>query len=513
MGMISRFIKPVCLCYKFGMMNSKFFLFLLSVVFLVLLTHCDRGEPSKDVVTSVSSQVSTPAQQVAVGCAGCHDQIKLDPNHELACVSCHGGVDETSDKVAAHNGLITQPAHPDNMEAACGSCHGMQIKDAEHALHFTLKNKVNQIRAHFGRDTELANLTQVPEHESLDSLQALSDDMLRRRCLRCHLYSAGDDYPYVARGTGCAACHLSFESAKMLSHGFQKPTQRQCQSCHYGNYVGSDYIGRFENDHNWEYRTPYVTSEPFFRPYGIEHLNLATDIHQQKGLVCTDCHGAVGHNETKPTCMSCHEWQPGTPLPQGLVVEADGTTLTLTGKASGKKHPIPQLKHPAHKQYIKQVSCQVCHAQWAVNDGTVSLLLSSSDDLNQWERLTVQGSSYVEQVLEHNLYSFDEELPLAMPDGITGLPKEGIWYKGYSQRRWEDLLLCKDAQGIIQVCRPILDLRLSMLSDTGQVMFDNSRGIDTGLRPYAPHTVGAAGLFYLDRFAHLLSPEPTAPTN
>ena len=34
----------------------------------------------------------------------------------------------------------------------------------------------------------------------------------------------------------------------MQSHAFSTPTDKQCLSCHYGNYVGGDYYGRYEHD-------------------------------------------------------------------------------------------------------------------------------------------------------------------------------------------------------------------------------------------------------------------------
>jgi hypothetical protein len=68
------------------------------------------------------------------------------------------------------------------------------------------------------------------------------------------------------------------------------------------------------------------------------------------------------------------------------------------------------------------------------------------------------------------------------------------------------MIIQEDADGVIKVFRPILDLRLSLVEADGQVSFDNVSGIGSGLLPYTPHTTGHAGLFYLDRFKHLLPP-------
>ena len=91
-----------------------------------------------------------------------------------------------------------------------------------------------------------------------------------------------------------------------------------------------------------------------------------------------------------------------------------------------------------------------------------------------------------------------------MPDTLTGKVMPGVWYKGFTERRWERMLVRQDSDGRIKVFRPILDLRLSYVDSDENVVFDNIRGEDQVLLPYTPHTTGKAGMFYLDRFAHLL---------
>lgn len=146
--------------------------------------------------------------------------MELDKNHRLSCSSCHKGNAQSNEKSVAHTGLIIQPAHPESMAANCGGCHQEQVKAIHQAGHFTLKNEVNLVRRSFGATTDLPSLTQIPTSESPGNLLALADDLLRRRCLRCHLYFKGDDYPAVTHGTGCAACHLGFENGKLTSHSF-----------------------------------------------------------------------------------------------------------------------------------------------------------------------------------------------------------------------------------------------------------------------------------------------------
>jgi hypothetical protein len=360
----------------------------------------------------------------------------------------------------------------------------------------------------------IPGLTEIPVASEQTTPLQLADDLLRRRCLRCHVYSSGDDYPLTGHGTGCAACHLTFGEGKLQNHQLlAKPTDRQCLGCHYGNVVGADYYGRYEHDYNWEYRTPYVTREPYVRAYGIEYHDLIPDIHQQRGLACIDCHRShqlMTGGQNPLTCATCHRsaLDENRPLPDNVVRE--NGELLLTSRIDGKKHLIPPLSHPAHEQYGQQVACQVCHAQWAFNDSTTHLLRSESEDFLSWERLTVQGSSQIEQMLEHNLNSDEEELPVAMRDGITGEERPGVWYQGFIQRRWEEMLIRRDSDGVIKVFRPVLDLRLSAIDSEETVLLDSVAGSGPELLPYTPHTTGAAGMFYRNRFAGLLEPPPPA---
>ena len=503
-----RFIDVAALCYCVNIMINNYtaLLFIFAISFL----GCSQEQQQAE-----KKNVNKPpalSKERAGGCLGCHGNLLLDKPHDIGCIKCHGGNNNSSDKDAAHKGMVARPAHPDQMQISCGNCHAQQLESAKTDIHFTLENKINKIRTHFGANEKIKSLIQVPVPDKIDSRLDLADDMLRKRCLRCHLYSEGDSYPYVQHGTGCAACHLKFTNGQMDSHFFSKPEKRQCLSCHYGNYVGSDFYGKFENDYNWEYRTPYVTSEQFFRPYGVEQYNLTPDIHQQRGFVCIDCHQENGHSSTQsPKCDDCHNYQAAQNTSHYKISKRNEKLYLQT--AAGNSHEIPQLKDPAHELYGKKVACQVCHAQWSYNDSTTHLLYSASDDYDLWERLTVQGSQEVEKILEHNLYGDGAELPPTMKDGITGNLKEGVWYKGFSQRRWEEMITARDKDGVIKVFRPILNLRLSMVNQDQELIFDNLTGTTSGLLPYTPHTTGPAGFFYRDRFVHHLKKQKNNKNN
>jgi hypothetical protein len=168
------------------------------------------------------------------------------------------------------------------------------------------------------------------------------------------------------------------------------------------------------------------------------------------------------------------------------------------------------MRHPAHEKYRQQVSCQVCHAQWAFNDFATSLLRLDDDDLEEgFTALAVQGSSEVERLVVNNMQFEQEEMPLVSTDKITGSKKSGVWLKGYQMRRWEEPIIKKDAQGVLQVMRPLLAMQLSWVNDEGEVIFDAVQppANKSSLTPYTPHTTGKAGAFWQMRVKKVASPE------
>ena len=206
-----RLLDVAILWYSVKIMNCSFVSFL---IILLLLSGCRTEEaalPKSQHPQATQPAITPPAK---VGCKGCHDDIKLDPAHQLTCTSCHGGVDNEGQIEKSHAGLIAQPSHPERMAATCGSCHPQQLASATHSLHFTLENKINTIRRHFGAENRLSAPVEIPVATSFTTALALADDMLRRRCLRCHVYAKGDDYTAVTHGTGCSACHLSFQGGQ-----------------------------------------------------------------------------------------------------------------------------------------------------------------------------------------------------------------------------------------------------------------------------------------------------------
>jgi len=436
----------------------------------------------------------------------------MDPSHNFSCSTCHNGDAASFDKTTAHKTAIARPGHPDFMADVCGGCHEKMVKDVQQSLHFTLRKEINTVRKAFGATAELTGPSQISEENFPTTPLALVDDLLRRRCLRCHLYYPGDSYGAVVHGTGCAACHLDYQEGRLSSHRFlAKPSDKQCLSCHYSNFVGADYYGKFEQDFNWEYWTPFSAGEEQDRPYGVGRHSLRPDIHQLNGLNCIDCHSGPAlkaNPAAKITCAFCHLWKQqkdGTPQLANLSLE--NNALVLTTKLTNRKIKVPQLQHPAHTQYADTVACQVCHAQWSFADKGTHLFRQDNTDYDRWEALTRQGSSEVEFQLEASLFQENNETAAVMTDKFSGQTKIGIWLKGYGLRRWEEIETCRDAAGILQVCRSLHNLHLTYVNGDGDLLFD-SIGMSNetpGKIPYVPHTTGKAGPFFQNRIQQINS--------
>ncbi len=479
---------------------------LLFIIFMValLLTSC-RSRQNDDTPAAPQKR---PAPQVVSGCRGCHP-MEIDPDHDLGCTTCHRGQDNLTNAEASHQDLIAHPAHPRRMAATCGNCHH-QVSTAATSSHFTLKNEVNLVRRHFGARNDLDDLTRIPLPDPPKDILGLTDDLLRRRCLRCHLYYEGDAYPATRRATGCGACHLEYRDGRMVSHRFiARPGDDRCLSCHYGNHVGADYYGMFEHDFKWEFRTPYQPDGSYAqRPFGVEQHRLRPDIHQEAGLGCIDCHsgrelmgtghGERGTSQKRITCRACHQWQPGSapPLPNLTTMN---NRLYITLKDNGRTLPVIQMSSGAHRQYGARADCTVCHAQWSFVDWGTHLIRIDSGDLEDWTEFVVQSSFEAEWQLNQALHNGGDE-PTLMADKITGVLRPGIWLKGFERRRWLPVPVGADKTGKLRVMRPILDLHLSYVNSNEEVVFDSVvAGAGKVWLPYVPHTIGRAPVFFRQR--------------
>ena len=96
----------------------------------------------------------------------------------MPCSSCHQGHTPAKDKLAAHEGLIAQPSHPDHLQQNCGECHGDKTDQIQKTLHFTLANSTNLFRKSFGAIETLSTFRDTPATQSPATALELADDLL-----------------------------------------------------------------------------------------------------------------------------------------------------------------------------------------------------------------------------------------------------------------------------------------------------------------------------------------------
>ena len=266
-------------------------------------------------------------------------------------------------KKSAHLGYIPLPAHPDHLAGSCGVCHAEIVEKIAGTAILLLPTVPIFSEKRSVPENKLTSFLQTPQKSDPETVLELADDLLRRRCFRCHLYSSGDNYPAVVHGTGCAACHMAFIDGKPASHSWQKPGDEQCLSCHYGNYVGFDYYGRFEHDLNVEYRTPYTTTEKHFRPYGVEYHQLTTRYPSIRGMLCIDCHSGRELMEPageKPSCKKCHHTRRTATLFTCPGCCSTGSFCSPGTQRQGPHHPRHAASRPQGTKRKNQLSGMSC---------------------------------------------------------------------------------------------------------------------------------------------------------
>jgi hypothetical protein len=409
----------------------------------------------------------------------------MDPVHDIGCTACHMGSPDGYTYTTAHEGLIRMPSHPDYMEKTCGSCHPEEVSAAARSLHFTLYCKIETIWSAFFPDQEIPAITDLPLEEPPSTEKALVSDVLQKRCFTCHVGSKGEHYAGTFRRTGCAACHMSMKSQGPWNHRFErKVPDRRCLSCHYGNFVGWDYYGRFEKDYDAAFRAPLIRGIHIPRPYGVEWFDMTPDVHRSYGMECAACHPMGpcqdgGKGDTAYTaCVVCHQ------------AEA----------SEGVRGPVMNDARIGHREGDRMlVDCQACHAVWSVMDRGRALLRQDNPDFEDWFFLAVQGSSTVEAGVNRTLTPLQGAL-VEDPEADSPNGRRAVWFQCFAERRWGPVRLAADKGGRLRVVRPLLEISLSYVNPSGDVDFDNlmpdfDDETEAGWVPYTPHTVGPADIF------------------
>ncbi|MBK9384882.1 MAG: hypothetical protein IPN34_08715 [Planctomycetes bacterium] len=422
-------------------------------------------EPSAPVPAARAPQVGPSGT-----CGTCHQGLEvMHPWHPLGCVDCHGGNDQAPAKEQAHVGSRSQlpndervlpfaadkallrflnPSDLRVVGETCGSCHAEVVERVKKSLHATTaghlcdglyENGVIAKRSSpygiFGvTDDEVRSEHGVKALKAFppfaggdrDELSTHFQDLGRKSCMRCHLWSSGSavrgrlgqDGDY--RGSGCAACHVVYAedglsrsadpTVDRFAPGHPKvhamttaPPTDTCVSCHVGDAsIGMHFRGLAQLVPGMPAGpdVPNTTSTP--KNGGAFYIQdpvlTPPDVHHQRGMHCVDCHtgrDVMGDGELHEAmehaieieCSDCHGsfeersklmTSRGNPLKH---LRREGEAVILTSRVTGQEHVVPQVvdivdpKSPrynavaakAMNAFHRQLECYACHTAWNVN--------------------------------------------------------------------------------------------------------------------------------------------------
>ena len=522
-----------------------------------------KAEAETEAVTETETETETETDW-ASPCASCHGGIESpgDAHAGLSCETCHveplASARDIGHQPAlrpeGHPDVAANPSHPSTWESACGPCHPGELSRMQRSLHWTQTGIIAHTRYLWGaQDRVVPELTleqlagtppaAIPETSRGDPA-ALVDDLLRRRCLRCHLAAPGDGGEGLYRGAGCAACHVPYADDGLYAgadeavrgagtrgrpreHRILRPTGNDaCLRCHHGDATGADYVGLFPADAHDEFRVPLEGGEDRPLVRGRDQHRLTADLHADGGLTCVDCHGqdevmgppggpgpALAHEAVGVRCTACHGdlegWHTGT-HPAGLAAGDDGG-WTLTLRHGGGERIVPQIAvavgatvHPAHEPTAhSRLTCAACHSSWAGQAFGRHLHLSMVPTWNLWIPRDAQGDPELSRRVAE-AEALDEaaraDLAPRMTDRITGEERDGLWAGGHSLRRWEEPALGMTPDGRIAPFRPRHLYQVTHVAADGLVYLDSAvprRGDGSGdgwaSEPFTPHTTLAKG--------------------
>lgn len=465
-------------------------------------------------------------------CVRCHKENEtMDPSHAVACTMCHGGDAKAEEKEKAHQSLIPDPGDLDAAEKTCGKCHPEEARRVRRSAMALAPRMINHTRYAFGaqKTPEVGFLTRpmdgIPQIPSYADSQSLGDDVLRRSCLRCHLFTSGSSRAGELRGKGCSACHTAYPNTAVNKKGrhfiVRDAGATVCLKCHNSNHVGADFVGLFEKDYHRGFRSPFVNGRLAPTIYGCEQHRLSSDVHFRAGMTCSDCHtldeihgsGEVQRAPTSGITISCAGCHVAADHP-GVIRGSDGQTRLLKGDRIVPPWDADAIPHKvsAHRNRLR---CSACHAAWSFQDYGLHLMLEERSDYWKWAPTAAQNDPQVQELLTSAVGTAAELLPPAsgnvapapqerwpLPetkDWLNGAKRPGAWFRGFSYRRWSSPPLGRDAKGMISVMRPMYQYVVSHVDAEDNLLVDRwvpragSGQLAFFFNPYTPHTTARHG--------------------
>lgn len=296
------------------------------VLFVLLLAGCNAPVPDS-------------------GCLSCHQGIEHVSASHSGCVSCHGGDGTSRDKKSAHAGMRggRNPASPSAWKQSCGGCHQWQLERVQSSLMNTNAGLIRNTRltwdsgdqgiyaakplSGYGVDGKPLSMQGVAE------LDDLSGELFRKFCVLCHLGIDTAGLTSTPHGSGCAACHFSYNKAATYSGGdvtirgkapyadrhelAALPGANVCITCHNrSGRIALNYLGLYDGN-NGLVPTRDGQPGPVQFSGGRNATHIQPDVHAAAGMDCIDCHTSrdvMGdgylyrnlYHQVETACEDCH---------------------------------------------------------------------------------------------------------------------------------------------------------------------------------------------------------------
>lgn len=461
-------------------------------------------------------------------CVSCHSENRsMDPSHAFSCSACHGGDPTGQDKAAAHEGLIVDPGNLDFVSKSCGKCHPEEARRVRRSPMALAPRIINHTRFALGAQPspapgyltkETESYQQIPRSEESKNI---GDDLLRRSCLRCHLFTRGSSRTGEMRGQGCSACHVPYPNDATARGGFHAIVKAlgvtPCLKCHNSNHVGADFVGLFEKDYHRGFRSPFVNGRLAPTIYGSEQHMLIPDVHFRAGMECADCHtldeihgsGELNKLPTSSVTISCRRCHVTGDHP-AVMRDPLGSFRLLRGDRVIPNWNPDSIPHsvPSHRNRLR---CSSCHAAWSFQDYGLHVMLEERPDYWKWAPTAAQNDPQVQEILMNTVGTFveilppsngvkppvpeDKWLPPFTKDWLSGEKTKGAWFRGFTYRRWSNPPLGIDGKGLVSVMRPKYQYVVSHVDSDENLLLDRwiprtADGNQAFLwNPYAPHTI------------------------
>jgi len=451
-----------------------------------------------------------PAQ---ANCTRCHPGYRspMPPQtRELTCGFCHKGSASASHLPQAHKGLIPNPSDLSVAPRTCGRCHPGQVRRVRFSPMATATGIINMTRFLWGAQHTLTPQYAVWATGRLKALPGPSplggvDDLLRRRCLRCHLWVKGADTIGARRSSGCAACHRPTDEAGRYTSGHrlvrQVPTS-QCLRCHGECGAGRQAVGFIPRDEHASAR--FLSPDPWhpqlwqartWRP-------MKPDVHIAAGMGCTDCHGsgdvmgragakgyALGNVQAR--CTGCHgSWSSSPQAGERLQRRGERWVLIT---ASGKSLVVPRFRHGPGAPVAHQVgahealACHACHSATNPAAWGMQVLLETRKNYELWAPIAAQGDPQVLGLITRQLARpLKRRRSPATRDYLSGRELPGMWLVAPLLRRYEWRVLVRGPQGRIMLASPRFQYIYCQPNRP-------AKALGWGLVPWNPHTTSAHG--------------------